>query len=455
MIMLERLKNLAIPLPEDIQKQEDAGYFAAAQDLIDRRLAGPLPHALSERLELEKNRLIELEGEYPFPYEQAFEMLQGEIRDFTKEEFDELIAENQVDWLYREGKMYFVRHFHENLRKVQHPVTQRLIVPEDAQAAKMKQDVLNGNMRYMKEHGGTAYYIRIRSTLKVGENGRIGEPITVHLPIPNNSPQVKNFRIHTLSPDAFVAPEDAESRTVCFQKNLEAGDEFTVEYSFENHLTYVDPDPDKVCAEQPSFCLEEEAPHIMFTPLIRAMCQEIVGDETNPLLKAKRIYEYVTDRVRYSYVRRYSTILNIPEYAAVNQKGDCGVQAVLFITLCRCAGVPARWQSGLFAAPYDIGGHDWAQFYVAPYGWLYADLSFGGSAHRLGNEERRAFYFGNLDPFRMPANLAFQHEFIPLKQFMRNDPTDNQYGECEYNDRALTLKEYNCEHTMVDIHQIG
>ena len=41
--MLERLKNLAIPLPEDIQKQEDAGYFAAAQDLIDRRLAGPLP----------------------------------------------------------------------------------------------------------------------------------------------------------------------------------------------------------------------------------------------------------------------------------------------------------------------------------------------------------------------------------------------------------------------------
>ena len=37
--MLERLKNLAIPLPEDIQKQEDAGYFAAAQDLIDKGYA--------------------------------------------------------------------------------------------------------------------------------------------------------------------------------------------------------------------------------------------------------------------------------------------------------------------------------------------------------------------------------------------------------------------------------
>ena len=76
--MLERLKNLAIPLPEDIQKQEDAGYFAVAQDLIDRRLAGPLPHALRERLELEKNRLIELEGEYPFPYRWTFWPVSGE-----------------------------------------------------------------------------------------------------------------------------------------------------------------------------------------------------------------------------------------------------------------------------------------------------------------------------------------------------------------------------------------
>lgn len=65
--MLERLKNLAIPLPEDIQKQEDAGYFAAAQDLIDRRLAGPLPHALRERLELEKNRLTNWRESIPSP----------------------------------------------------------------------------------------------------------------------------------------------------------------------------------------------------------------------------------------------------------------------------------------------------------------------------------------------------------------------------------------------------
>ena len=100
-------------------------------------------------------------------------------------------------------------------------------------------------------------------------------------------------------------------------------------------------------------------------------------------------------------MREYFTLPDsIPDYYAAGLRGDCGVQALLFITLCRCAGIPARWQSGLFVTPYAQGCHDWAQFYVAPYGWLFADCSFGGSAWRAGNAERHAFYFGNLDPFR-------------------------------------------------------
>lgn len=452
--MLEHLKYFAVPLPEDIRRQEEAGYIQAALDLIQQRLSLALPQALRERLELEKARIAQMEEEYPFSYERALSMLQAEIRDFTQSELDELLRTHQVDWMFKEGQPFLIRNFYDNLIKTQHPLTQRRIRPEDPKLAQEKQAVLNENMRYMKEHGKTAYYIRIRSELTIKDGGKIGAPITVHIPVPNAGPQVRNIQIHALSHAAELAPEDAMSRTVCFQKRLEAGDVFSVEYSYENHLTYTAPDPEQAGRQQPSFCLEEKAPHILFTPFIQALYQEIVGEETNPIRKARLIYEYITSHVRYSYVRRYSTIPNISEYAGINLKGDCGVQAVLFITLCRYGGIPARWQSGLFAAPYDIGGHDWAQFYVAPYGWLYADLSFGGSAYRLGNEERRQFYFGNLDPFRMPANLDFQHEFIPAKQFMRCDPTDNQYGECEYEDRALRTSEYACRHTMIEIRQL-
>ena len=74
-------------------------------------------------------------------------------------------------------------------------------------------------------------------------------------------------------------------------------------------------------------------------------------------------------------MREYFTISNISEYAATNLKGDCGVQAILFITLCRIAGIPAKWQSGLYVSTHYTGCHDWAQFYIKPYGWLFADLS--------------------------------------------------------------------------------
>jgi hypothetical protein len=150
----------------------------------------------------------------------------------------------------------------------------------------------------------------------------------------------------------------------------------------------------------------------------------------------------------------YLTIPAIPTYAATGLKGDCGIQALTFITLCRALGVPARWQAGLYASPRSIGNHDWARFYAAPYGWLYADCSFGGAAWRAGAEERWNFYFGNLEPFRMPANSDFQFEFNPAKKFRRCDPYDNQNGEAEYEHRGLGPEEYSTVHKVVRIEEL-
>ena len=156
----------------------------------------------------------------------------------------------------------------------------------------------------------------------------------------------------------------------------------------------------------------------------------------------------------YSFVRTYITIPQIPDYVATGWKGDCGFQALLFITMCRIAGVPARWQSGLYTPPNSAGSHDWAQFYVAPYGWMFADVSFGGSAYRDGDEERRSFYFGNLDPYRMPAASQFQHPFYPPMTWNRNDPYDNQVGEAEYEDRSLRGEEYDTQHEILEMEEI-
>ena len=145
----------------------------------------------------------------------------------------------------------------------------------------------------------------------------------------------------------------------------------------------------------------------------------------------------MTTNCVYRFVPPYFTKTNIPEYFAAGQRGDCGMHAITFITLCRCAGIPAQWQAGLYTRPGDVGNHDWARFYIAPYGWLYCDGSFGGSAFRAGDKERHDFYFTNLEPFRMVSNRDWQQEFDPPKDYMRFDPYDSQSGEAEWDDRAI------------------
>ena len=124
--------------------------------------------------------------------------------------------------------------------------------------------------------------------------------------------------------------------------------------------------------------------------------------------------------------------------------------ALTFITLCRIAGIPAKWQSGLATQRSTVGCHDWAKFYIEPWGWMYADCSYGASMARAGEEELRRHYFGSLDPGRMVANRAFGAPFDPPMYGFRADPYDNQTGEVEadgvglYGDQVVSTKETLC-----------
>lgn len=73
----------------------------------------------------------------------------------------------------------------------------------------------------------------------------------------------------------------------------------------------------------------------------------------SPLEKARSIFDFITLNMKYTFMPAYFGLENIAENCARSFTGDCGVFALLFITLCRCAGIPAQWQSGLAAEPYD------------------------------------------------------------------------------------------------------
>jgi len=365
---------------------------------------------MRKRLELEKEIIGILdENEYPYKRQEAAELLNRTFTDVMEGELDELVRSSAADWIYINGEIHFHKLFLDNIIKTRSDYRMRLKVREDDDAGILRQKMLNDNVSYMKDHGRKKARVIIRASIRINkESERVGEKVRVHIPI----------KILEASPEiTVIAPEDAEQRTMCFETELKPDQEFYVRYSYLNSVDYVEVDPEKAVDAHPEFYKGEQAPHILFTPFLKELLEEIREGEENPALVARKIYDFITTRVKYSFVREYAGIDNISEYAGKNLKGDCGVQAILFITLCRMAGIPARWQSGLHASPLYTGCHDWAEFYIEPYGWLYADPSFGGSAYRMGQMERWNYYFGNLDIYRMAANGSLQSEFIPPRKY--------------------------------------
>lgn len=452
------LKYLSVPLPEDVLKLKGYGDLDRLDRVIDRKLNKDIPWALRQRLLLEKEILALWPKAYPHTQEAALKQLRecfGE--DFTEQELEDLRDDDAVEWAYLNGKIHYKNNFLYNLIKTR-PAYEERILPALREKYRYKQDhaeMLRQFIHRFKETGRTAARIHMRSTLTVDAiPGREGQKVYAHLPLSLEYAQVKNVQVLSMShPDcAVVAPADYPQRTVCFHAVPDKP--FSVEYVYEIRMTYQQLEPDRVLAQQPTFYTEEYAPHILFTPYLRMLCEEIVGAEKNPLLKARRIYDFITTKMIYSFMRAYMTMPNVPEYGASSMKADCGVQALLFITLCRIAGVPARWQAGLEVSPMDVGCHDWAQFYAAPYGWLFCDPSFGGSAWRMGDKERWDFYFGHLDPFRMPANSEFQHDFFVPFRNLRYDPYDNQEGEAEFDDAAVPGSAVDSRHELISFEWI-
>ena len=107
---------------------------------------------------------------------------------------------------------------------------------------------------------------------------------------------------------------------------------------------------------------------------IRALARRLRGDETNAWEVAMRLRQWVYDHMipRDTNVRFKSTLEVLED-----MEGTCSEYAVLFMALCRAAGVPARACVGfLVAQTGELVLHIWTQVYVGT--WIDVDPSWEG-----------------------------------------------------------------------------
>lgn len=445
----DTLKYTQCGLPEDIRRCKEAGFYDEAIRLIDCRLnEHDLPDALKGNLLFQKKICQLLPNEFPYSKQEAMSIIREKIPNFTESELNTYLDERRIRWIFVNGQMRIFNRFFSSLCKTVPGFAQRsgerMAGVESATSGSKTNNLLDTAIGKITQTGSMSNRIRIRATVKLKEEFFTpGMFLRAHLPIPAACQQQRDIRIEKLFPEGGIcAPEDAPQRTVCWEGHWQENPEFMVEYSYIHTASFTDAYHGTGVPGNYDFDLQEQSPHIVFTPYIRGLCAELTEGITDPLHKARAFYDFITLNMRYTFMPSYVVLENMAEECARNYTGDCGIFALLFLTLCRCAGIPAQWQSGLTAEPDFIGGHDWVRFYVEPYGWIFADPSYGTAAVRTGAEDRRQFYFGNLDAYRMVANSAFQTNFTIPKEQWRADPYDNQLGEIESDTRGYDFDDY-------------
>ena len=106
-------------------------------------------------------------------------------------------------------------------------------------------------------------------------------------------------------------------------------------------------------------------------PAVRKLLARLVKAEDDRYVKLLKIYDYVR-RLNYRLSARSRSVEEVISTGIC----QCADASDLMITLCRGAGVPARFAGGFYlkeADRFTPDTHAWVEVYLAPYGWLPAD----------------------------------------------------------------------------------
>ena len=201
-----------------------------------------------------------------------------------------------------------------------------------------------------------------------------------------------------------------------------------IKYRLEQYEVYADVDPNRIGPydkNSKDYILYTHSTHtISITDKVKELAKIAVGDEKNPYLQAKRIFELVRKKMRYQgggRLRRergngVEDILNFPvidqETGEECYKGDCHDYSTFFVALCRAVGIPANtvlameyWRPWIKLEDFEpdnkfpslspdglaavrgrgaLSAHAWVEIYLPNYGWIPVDPQKGRFG-QLGN----------------------------------------------------------------------
>jgi transglutaminase-like putative cysteine protease len=142
---------------------------------------------------------------------------------------------------------------------------------------------------------------------------------------------------------------------------------------------------------------------------------QVTAGKTSQLDKARAIYDYVFDNMRYDKTGTgwgHGDVL----WACDSKRGNCTDFHSLFISMARSQGIPARFEIG-FPLPSDkqsseiAGYHCWAEFFNPQNGWIPVDIS-----EAWKHPEKKDYFFGAHDTNRVQMSVGRDLKLSPAQQ---------------------------------------
>jgi len=151
------------------------------------------------------------------------------------------------------------------------------------------------------------------------------------------------------------------------------------------------------------------------TGLPAALAAKVTAGKDSQLDKARAIYDYVFDTLRYDKTGvgwGRGDVL----WACDSKRGNCTDFHSLFIAMARSQGIPARFEIG-FPLPADqaaadiAGYHCWAEFFTPKNGWIPVDIS-----EAWKHPAKKDYFFGAHDPDRVQFSTGRDLKLNPAQQ---------------------------------------
>ncbi len=444
----------------------EKGEFSKATRVINELLQTGNHFTPTEKKQMlfEIERMQRIRKDFTKSEQEVLDYIKTYIPNVTKEDLAKWEQEKSLEYKIIDGdKKYFNRagrnlfRINKECRKIWQDYQVKKqgapkTSPEEINLEKHNREIMKQVTRSGQKYVSPVRF-RIHYSISVHENTvPAGETVKCWIPFPREIPerQVDIILLKSDPADYTLADPRALQRTIYFEKPAVKDQKtvFSVNYEFTNHGTYVNIETAKV---QPVTVtnalkpyLEERPPHIVFTDELRQLSRKIVGDETNPYRIAQKLFAWEDENIPWASAREYSTIKNISRYACENKHGDCGIQTLLFMTLCRMNGIPTRWQSGWeFKPPGSDSMHDWGMIYFEPYGWMPMDMTYG--LRKTDDEKYKWFYLSGMDSYRLIFNDDYAQPFQPQKQHFRSEIVDSQRGEVEWKGGNLYFDKWDWE----------